>query len=117
NLIGCTATDVVSVTINPLPLVSFTSNAVDGCAPVSITFTNTSPGNSVNCVWTFEGGATANACGTYTQQFTTEGVYDVTLTITDVNGCVNSLTNSDMITVYPEVNASFGVDTYEQTIL
>ena len=116
NALGCQSTDVVSVTINPLPLISFVSDAIDGCAPASITFTNTSP-NSVNCVWTFEGGGTQTGCGSVTQQYNSAGVYDATLTITDANGCTNSLTNNDMITIYPEVNASFGVDVYEQSIL
>jgi gliding motility-associated-like protein len=116
NASGCESTDVVSVTINPLPIISFTSSAIDGCAPTSITFTNTSP-NSVNCVWTFEGGGTQVGCGSVTQQYGISGVFDATLTITDVNGCSNTLTNSDMITIYPEVRASFGVDTYEQSIL
>jgi len=116
NALGCQATDIVSVTINPLPLISFVSDAVDGCAPATIRFTNTSP-NSVNCVWTFEGGGTQTGCGPVTQQYGSAGVYDATLTITDANGCVNSLTNSDMITIYPEVDASFGVDVYEQSIL
>ncbi len=116
NALGCESTDVVSVTINPLPLISFTSDAIDGCAPVSITFTNTSP-NSVNCLWTFEGGGTQVGCGSVTQQYGSAGVFDVTLTITDALGCMNSLTNTDMITIYPEVNASFGVNVYEQSIL
>ncbi len=116
NPLGCTATDAVSVTVNPLPIVSFTSNADDGCAPVSISFTNTSP-NSVNCLWTFEGGGTQTGCGTVTQQFNTAGTFDVTLTITDGNGCVNSLTDANSVTIYPEVDASFGVNVIEQSIL
>ncbi len=116
NALGCQSTDVVSVTINPLPIVSFTSNATDGCAPASITFTNTSA-NSVNCIWTFEGGGSQVGCGSVTQQYNSAGVYDVTLTITDGNGCINSLTNNDMITIYPEVNASFRVNVYEQSVL
>ncbi|MDF3029407.1 MAG: Ig domain protein group 2 domain protein [Fluviicola sp.] len=116
NASGCEATDIVSVTIHPLPLVSFNSSAIDGCAPVSISFTNTSP-NSVNCVWTFEDGGTEVGCGTISQQFNTAGTFDVTLTITDGNGCSNSLSDSDLITIYPEVDASFGVNVYEQSVL
>jgi gliding motility-associated-like protein len=117
NALGCQSTDVVSVTIQPLPVVSFSSGTAAGCAPVSISFTNTSPGNSVNCVWNFSSGGTVTGCGTVTQSFNTAGSFDVTLTITDNNGCSNSLTNPGMITIYPEVNASFGVDVYEQSIL
>ncbi|MGV3609763.1 MAG: Ig-like domain-containing protein [Fluviicola sp.] len=117
NALGCESTDLVSVTINPLPVVSFQSNVASGCAPVSITFTNDNIASSVNCVWTFQGGGTQDGCGPVTQQYNTAGSFDVTLTVTDVNGCTNSMTNPGMITIYPEVNASFGVDTYEQSVL
>ena len=117
NALGCQSTDVVSVIINPLPVVSFQSNTASGCAPVSITFTNDNQAGSVNCVWTFEGGGAQSGCGPVTHQFTTAGSFDVTLTVTDANGCTNSMTNPGMITIYPEVEASFGVDVYEQTIL
>lgn len=112
---GCSDVEPVVVTYTSLP-VQFTSDIIGGCAPVSVTFTNTSPG-SVNCVWTFEGGGTQIGCGSVTQQYSASGIYDVTLTVTDINGCTGSLTQSDMITISPQVNASFGVNVYEQSIL
>jgi gliding motility-associated-like protein len=112
---GCSDIKPVSVTYTALP-VQFISNVLGGCAPVSVTFTNTSPA-SVNCVWTFEGGGTQIGCGQVTQQYNVAGTYDVTLTVTDANGCTGSLTQSDMITIAPEVNASFGVNVYEQSVL
>nr|WP_294862399.1 PKD domain-containing protein [uncultured Fluviicola sp.] len=115
NAAGCSDVKPVSVAYTGLP-VDFTSNVSGGCAPASITFTHNSP-TSVNCVWTFEGGGTQVGCGSVTQQYNSEGSYDVTLTVTDVNGCTGSMTHSDMITISPQVNASFGVDVYEQTIL
>ncbi|WP_430404358.1 PKD domain-containing protein [Fluviicola sp.] len=115
NAAGCSDVEPVTVAYTGLP-VDFTSNVSEGCAPASITFTHNSP-TSVNCVWTFEGGGTQVGCGLVTQQYNSEGTYDVTLTVTDVNGCTGSLTQSDMITIYPEVNASFGVNVYEQSIL
>jgi gliding motility-associated-like protein len=117
NPAGCTNTDNVNVTIHPLPVVSFSSNEIDGCAPVSITFTNNNAASSVNCVWTFEGGGSQTGCGPITHVFNTPGIFDVTLTVTDVNGCVNSSTQTDMITVYPEVFAGFGVNQLSTTIL
>ncbi len=112
---GCADVEPVVVTHTSLP-VQFTSNITGGCAPVSVTFTNTSPG-SVNCVWTFEGGGIQNDCGQVTQLYDAAGTYDVTLTVTDVNGCTGSLTQSNMITIAAQVDASFGVNVYEQTIL
>ena len=109
NAAGCSSTDDVTVIVNPLPVINFGSDIVEGCAPLSVTFTNNSA-NSVNCVWTFEGGGSATGCGQVTHVFNTPGTFDVTLTMTDNNGCSNTLTQTDMITVYPVVIASFGVD-------
>lgn len=112
---GCSDVEPVIVSYTSLP-VQFTSNVSGGCAPVSITFTNSSS-SSGNCVWTFEGGGTQFGCGSVTQQYNTPGTYDVTLTVTDPSGCSGSVTQSDMITISPQVHASFGVNVYEQTIL
>lgn len=111
---GCSST--LMFTVFDMPPVSFTSNITEGCAPQTITFTNTAPA-STNCTWTFEGIGTQNGCGSVTQEFNQAGAYDVTLTITNANGCSNSLTNTDMITIHPQVNASFTVDNMQQTVL
>jgi gliding motility-associated-like protein len=115
NAAGCSDVKPVVVAYTGLP-VDFTSNVSGGCAGAYITFTHNSP-TSVNCVWTFEGGGTQVGCGSVTQQYNSAGTYDVTLTVTDVNGCTGSVTYADMITISPQVDASFGVNVYEQSIL
>lgn len=112
---GCADIKPVVVSYTSLP-VNFTSNISGGCAPIEITFTNSSS-SSANCIWTFEGGGTQVGCGSVTQQFTSPGSYDVTLTVTDPSGCTGSITQTDMITITSEVDASFDVDVYEQTVL
>ena len=63
--------------------------------------------NAANCTWNFEGIGTVNSCGTTIQNYTSDGSFDVSLTVTDLNGCVNTLLNSDMITIFPQPDASF----------
>lgn len=112
---GCADIKPVVVSYTSLP-VNFTSNLSGGCAPITITFTNSSS-SSANCVWTFEGGGTQVGCGSVTQQYTSPGSYDVTLTVTDPSGCSGSVTQTDMITITSQVDASFDVDVYQQTVL
>ncbi|MGV3609765.1 MAG: PKD domain-containing protein [Fluviicola sp.] len=112
---GCDDVEPIVVSYTSLP-VQFTSNVTEGCTSASITFTNSSS-SSANCVWTFEGGGTQVGCGSVTHQFTAPGTYDVTLTVTDASGCTGSVTQTDMITISSQVDASFGVNTYEQTVL
>jgi gliding motility-associated-like protein len=52
-------------------------------------------------------GSVINGCGTVTNTFTTPGCYDVTLTTTSNNGCVNSLTSTNLICVEGAPIASF----------
>ncbi|HEY9660692.1 MAG TPA: PKD domain-containing protein, partial [Allocoleopsis sp.] len=102
---ACSSTDNVTITIHDLPVVNFNSDVSSGCNPQKITF-NT-PNNSTNCVWNFEGYGTQSGCGSVVQNYTADGVFDVSLTITDLNGCVNTLTQTDMITIFPQPDASF----------
>ncbi|WP_341906576.1 PKD domain-containing protein [Fluviicola taffensis] len=103
---SCSTTDNVTVTIYALPVITFNSDISSGCNPQEITFNNTTP-NSSNCTWNFEGLGPQNTCGTVIQNYTSDGVFDVSLTVTDLNGCVNTLVNTDMITIFPQPVASF----------
>ena len=57
---GCINTDAVTVTFEALPVVSFTANITEGCAPLEVQFTNTTQGNLASCVWQFRIGRNAN---------------------------------------------------------
>lgn len=103
---GCENTDEVTVTIEPLPVVSFIGDNLSGCEPLTVTFTNTTPGNLTDCIWTLPG-ATLTGCDSVTYTFTTPGTYDITLTTTSANGCTNSVTYVDYIYVEANPVASF----------
>jgi len=104
---GCSNSDDVTITLEPLPVVSFVGDVLSGCEPLEVTFTNTTPGNLTNCVWTFGNGTVVSGCGTVTTTFDTPGMFDVTLTTTSANGCTSSATYTDYIYVEGVPNASF----------
>jgi len=106
NAFGCVGSDQVNVTVNALPTVSFVSDVNTGCAPLLVNLTNTTP-SAASCSWAIENGATLSGCGTVQSTFTQAGCYDVTLTTTGANGCVNNLTISNMICVEENPIASF----------
>ncbi|MFH1321393.1 MAG: PKD domain-containing protein, partial [Bacteroidota bacterium] len=104
---GCLTSASYFVGINPPPVVSFTSNKVDGCEPLNVLFSNLTA-NSANCVWDVgEGGDPINSCEPFTHTYNDAGNYDVTLTVTDVNGCTVSLTDTNYINVYAAPAAGF----------
>ncbi len=103
---GCTAADVnVTVTVNPLPVVLFMPDITDGCSPVCVSFTNQTL-NPVSSNWDFGDMNTSASTNPY-HCFTTPGTYDVTLYVTDNNGCTNSLVRNNLINVYQWASADF----------
>jgi gliding motility-associated-like protein len=82
-----------TVTVNPLPIVTFSSNIVEGCAPLGVTFTATDQTNATYN-WSTSNALTATGSSS-TIVFPTGGTYDVTLAATTINGCFasNSMAN------------------------
>ncbi len=103
---GCINTDQVTVTVIPLPSVSFTSDVITGCTPLTVNFTNNNL-NTTNCIWTMSDGTILNGCGTVTNTFEAIDCYDITLTTTDNFGCTNSLTSTNHVCVEAPPTAAF----------
>jgi gliding motility-associated-like protein len=103
---GCINTDQVDVIVGPVPVVSFTPDVTIGCAPLTVNLTNTTA-NSADCVWSISNGIVLTGCGTVPVTFTQGGCYDVTLTTTSNNGCVGTLTSTNLICVEALPIASF----------
>ncbi|HEY1038975.1 MAG TPA: PKD domain-containing protein, partial [Bacteroidia bacterium] len=88
----------------PVPNFVYSSPA-NGCAPLSVTFTDQSTGGGgaavTNWQWSFgDGGISSLQNPSYT--FSIGGQFDVTLIVTDANGCDSSITKSDVATVSPK---------------
>lgn len=104
---ACGGTDTEDVIVNPLPTVAFSGDVLQGCEPLTVTFTSTSSAGT--CLWDFGDGNTSTDCNP-THTYADDGIYDVTLTITDANGCVSSFTATNYIEVFdtPVANFTFG---------
>jgi trimeric autotransporter adhesin len=83
---GCEGT--ANVTVNVIdPVAYFTSNVVEGQAPLDVTFNNESEGDLF--LWDFANGQTletTDASVDPTTTYTSDGVYEVTLTVV-LDGC------------------------------
>lgn len=104
---GCFNTDNVDVAIIPSPMVNFTSDVTSGCAPLSITLTNLSGLNSIDCQWVFSDGTILSGCNTISTVFENPDLYDVSLTVTSNTGCSSSITFTDYILVEENPIANF----------
>lgn len=95
-----TKTSVAYITVNASPNILFTaSDSGNVCLPKTIQFTNQSTGTiNPTFLWNFGDGSTstlANPIHTYTNP----GNYNVTLLISNSNGCSKSLTKQNFITL------------------
>jgi gliding motility-associated-like protein len=103
---GCTDTDEVTVVVGNAPAITFTADVTEGCTPLLVNLTNTTPGAS-NCVWTLSDGTIITGCGTIPVLFEQEGCFDVTLTTELSGGCFGTSTEVDYICTENPPIASF----------
>ncbi|GAB4406588.1 MAG: hypothetical protein OHK0039_08350 [Bacteroidia bacterium] len=98
NALGCLDSVVQNITVFGAPVVDFTVSNTEGCAPMTILFTDLSVGPaSINSwFWDFGDGATS-AQQFPTHTYLSDGDYDVRLTIGDANNCTATLLAPDLI--------------------
>ncbi|HTS19012.1 MAG TPA: PKD domain-containing protein [Verrucomicrobiae bacterium] len=71
------------INVLAMPLSTFSATPTNGSAPLTVTFTDTSPGPITNWFWSFGDGGTTNlATNTVVYTYATAGVYTVTEFIT-----------------------------------
>jgi gliding motility-associated-like protein len=104
NDVALSSDKTVTIIVNPLPVVNFTF-LDNQCSGTSVQFTTTSNGNSYT--WNFGDGATSSAKNP-THTFTSLGcgtaTFNVTLTVTDANGCSGTIIKPITINKQPDVN-------------
>lgn len=108
---NCVSTpSILTVTVYPQPVADFTAVPRQGCEPVNIKFNNTSQSQvGYTAAWVLGDGSNATELSpahTYQQ----DGFYNVTLTVTDANGCVDTESKPGFITVYPQPVAGFTIE-------
>jgi len=106
---GCTAeaTATVNTVLLP-PVTGFTADVTEGCAPLTVNFTDTSTNNPVSWSWDFGDGSTSSEQNP-TNTFSDPGTYTVELSASNADGSDNE---TMIITVYenPEVNLGADID-------
>lgn len=103
--------DSAMVFVMDAPPNSFTSNVEEGCAPLQVNFNETNLHQGQKYEWDFGDIESLNysELKNPSHTFATPGVYDITLTVTSPFGCIQSVTNEEMITVHEVPVADFDV--------
>ncbi|MGZ3903573.1 MAG: PKD domain-containing protein [Bacteroidia bacterium] len=94
---GCIATHNEPITIFTLPTVSFTSNSL--CANQTAQFSGSVNGGNNGMQWAWQFGIGTSNVQNPSFNFPSWGTYNVSLSASDLNGCVNS--TSQQITIQP----------------
>ncbi len=103
---GCSSTAVSTVTLNASPQAGF-NGADEGCAPLDVSFTNTSA-NIAGSFWDFGDGGNSTATNPV-HYYSSPGTYNVSLLVTNAAGCSNSITQQAIVKVYPNPTAILNV--------
>jgi gliding motility-associated-like protein len=108
---GCDSTVTFDLTVNPAPEISLSVQPWSGCLPLEIEVVNdASVHNSANTstyLWDFGNGQTATTASQATANYTSDGCYDVSLTITNEFGCIKTEQLTDAVCIDPNPVADF----------
>jgi PKD repeat protein len=85
-------------TIATLPVPDFTADVTAGPAPLTVQFTDLTPGTVTGWLWDFGDGTSTSTDGNPVHTYESPGTYGVTLTATNAAGS-GTLTKGDYITV------------------
>jgi gliding motility-associated-like protein len=108
--------DSIKVTVNPMPMVSFTINPdpAEGCEPYTVSFTDFSNPSIQSWNWNFGDGSNSNQQNpTHTYM---AGQFDVSLEVTTADGCSSILSVADLVLVHPTPTAFFDADPWVASV-
>jgi gliding motility-associated-like protein len=116
----CSKCDTAEVIFNPQPIVSFSANLLENCSPLNttltptVTFTDGLPHTddvTLTYTWTITDtyGNVVSTYNTASPQVTIQdaGIYTVHLYVETQNGCYDSLTRPNYLTVYAQPISDF----------
>jgi len=102
---GCIDSLTTNVVIEGLPTAGFNIPNPNGCSPILVGFYNQSSGAN-SYLWNFGDGTTSDDPNPY-HLYTESGFYEVSLTVTNQNGCTNTFTLDSAVASYPNPDAAF----------
>lgn len=106
---GTPSTKTATITVYPLPVVSFTASPLGICPCNAVSFTNTtapSASGTYLSLWSFGDGGTATDKDAV-HNFCLTGFYDIALKVTNSLGCNDTKLDKAKITVWEKPEAEF----------
>lgn len=109
---GCIADTTFTAFVNvyDFPDVSFTSDTIAGCTPLTIVYENTTPANQVGSLYWDLGVGDTTSIASPSATYEVPGTYTVKLHVTAPGGCEAELEQTDYITAYGHPAPTFTSD-------
>ena len=98
---------LLQLTVNPLPAVAFTVADARGCAPLEVQFAATVDAAVTGFDWDFGNGGSSDLGPATTYTYVQDGLFSVSLTVTDTNGCAASSFLANAVVVSTGAEAVF----------
>ncbi len=99
--------DTIDVSVRPIPVPTFVGDS-RACAPYTSKIANTAGIDSCTCFWDLGNGQTSISCDTAIAYYATpDECFNVSLSITNNDGCTGTTRTQDFICMEPEAKANF----------
>ncbi|MEN9570867.1 MAG: hypothetical protein RL172_2098 [Bacteroidota bacterium] len=98
------------ITVYEKPVVNFFIADTSGCVPHATLFTDastTSFGTITNWEWDFDDGSPSQTTSAVNHTFTKAGNFNITLTVINSGGCINSISKAQAVIVSDSIIANF----------
>jgi gliding motility-associated-like protein len=109
---SCTSDPGFSITdtlvVNPTPLVAFKATEYGSCNPLETMFINNTDSKfQGKAEWSLGRGKVSTEWDNVNASYTSSGYYDIELTVTSNEGCMDTLLKEDYVQVYPDPVVDF----------
>ena len=104
---ACAGSDTVLVIVNALPIAAITVSDTIGCPILEVQVDYATSSTLVDCFWSLSDGTIINGCGPAEFSFDIAGCVDLSLFITDIEGCSQTISYSNQICIVDSPIANF----------
>jgi gliding motility-associated-like protein len=117
DITGCSDSIIKPIIISPSPDANFTYSDSSACDFLDVSYVASSANPNWNYLWDFGNGETVEQIGSIGYQFDEAGCYDVSLTVTNNQGCSNTETYLNIACVFESPTAIFNADPINQSVV
>ncbi|CAN5240713.1 hypothetical protein BH09BAC5_BH09BAC5_11440 [soil metagenome] len=105
---GQTASQIISIVVQQLPVIAFTADTTHGCTPLFVHFTiDTTDFGNATFLWNFDDNGATSTLVNPAHNFTTAGCHNISLTVTVPPGCSVTQVYPCMIKTLQQPSALF----------